>query len=284
MKIAFVTLSMILSVAVSSSQEQVNGRATFEKSDKRLNDAFQLLIAAKRSDSAYIKNLRSSQRILIQFRDAELKLMYPNPASVEKDTFLPMTQAIYLSRITDERANVLLERLRAATNGLVTYDQFANRMQLPSFNYNNYNPNQIYISDLKIIHSDNIQDGINLDRPYWTNELIICGKKYRKGIILNPKEGGIVGSAEFLLPRMGGHLLGIAGWAEEIGATHQGKMRFRILADGKLLHEDEIVGTESKGLDLDLGQCKVLRIEIDDGLDGNTSDHMAFGDLRIVYY
>ena len=284
MKITFITLSMILSVAVLTSQEQVNGRATFEKSDKRLNDAFQLLIAAKRSDSAYIKNLRASQRVWIQFRDAELKLMYPNPASVENDAFLPMTQAIYLSRFTDERANVLLERLRAATNGLVTYDQFANRMQLPSFNYNNYNPNQIYISDLKIVHSDNIQEGINLDRPYWTNQLVICGKKYRKGIILNPKEGGVVGFAEFLLPRMGGHLLGIAGWAEESGATHQGKMRFRILADGKLLNGDEIVGTESKSLDLDLGQCKVLRIETDDGLDGNTSDHMAFGDLRIVYY
>ena len=284
MKIAFITLGIILSVAVLSSQEQADGRATFEKSDKRLNDAFQLLIAAKRSDSTYIKNLRATQRVWIQFRDAELKLMYANPASFEKDAFFPMTQAIYLSRFTDERTNVLLERLRAATNGLVTYDQFANRIQFPNFNYNNSHQNQLYISDLKIVHSDNIQDGINFDKPYWTNELIICGKKYRKGIILNPKEGGIVGFVEFLLPRMGGHLLGIAGLAEETGVTHQGKMRFRILADGKLLHADEIVGTESKDLDLDLGQCKLLRIEIDDGLDGNTSDHMAFGDLRIIYY
>ena len=53
--------------------------------------------------------------------------------------------------------------------------------------------------------------------------------------------------------------------------------------NSKLVHA-EITGTQSQDLDLDLGQCKVLRIETDDGFDGNTSDHMAFGDLRIVYY
>jgi hypothetical protein len=60
-------------------------------------------------------------------------------------------------------------------------------------------------------------------------------------------------------------------------------MRFRVLVDGELLCGNEINGTECQALDLDLRSGRVLRIETDDGGDGYTADHMAFGDLRIAY-
>lgn len=281
MKTAFLILSLTLLIAVSSSQTHEDGRAMFEKGDKRLNDAYQMLLAAKRSDTVFIKNLRASQRIWIQFRNAELTLKYPNHVSVEKRDSLPMNQAMYLVHLMEDRTEVLLEWLRTATGGLVNYYPFDDKAY--DENYSGHNPKEIYVSDLKIIHSANVHGGIGLDRPYWTDELAICGKKYRKGVVIHPEEGGIIAYVEFLLPKKGGHLLGTAGWAEEAGAIHQGKMRFRILADGKLLYGSELFGKECLGVDLDLGLCKVLRIETDDGLDGNNSDHMAFGDLRVIY-
>jgi len=141
----------------------------------------------------------------------------------------------------------------------------------------------VYVSDLKIIHSADIHGGIGLDRPYWTDKLIIDGKEYRKGVVIHPEDGGIIAFVEFLLPKRGGRLVGVAGWAEQEGTVHSGKMRFRFFVDGKLLYGSELSGKESQDVDLDLGLGSVLRIETDDGNDRYYADHMAFGDLRIIY-
>ncbi len=141
----------------------------------------------------------------------------------------------------------------------------------------------VYVSDLKVIHLDYIHGGIGIDKPYWTDQLIICGIIYNKGVVIHPEDGGIIAFAEFLLPKKGGRLVGTAGWAEQVDAIHNGKMRFRFFADGELLYTGEIKGKDCEEVNLDLGNASVLRIETDDGSDRYWADHMAFGNLRIVY-
>ena len=140
-----------------------------------------------------------------------------------------------------------------------------------------------YISDLKIIHLGDIHGGIGIDKPYWTDQLIMCGIKYKKGVVIHPEDGGRIAFAEFILPRKGGRLVGTAGWAEQVDVVHNGKMRYRFIADGKLLYAGEIKGKDCEEVNLDLGNASVLRIETDDGDDRYWADHMAFGDLRIEY-
>jgi hypothetical protein len=141
----------------------------------------------------------------------------------------------------------------------------------------------VYVSDLKIIHFGDVSGGVGLDKPYWTDKLVICGINFKKGVIVHPKDGSKVAFVEFLLPRKGGRLLGLAGCAEETGGEYIHKMNFRFYVDGEFLYGKEMYGSDCQQLDLKLGPGKVLRIETDDGHDGNYYDHMAFGDLRIEY-
>ena len=260
MKTLLLILSLILPLTLLYPQGWENSRTYFKNNDKMLNDIYQELLVANRSDTTFINNLRVSQRIWIKFRDAQLTLMFPEHASIEKMELLSRNELVYLAHLTEDRTKVLSELLKPSTSKMV------------------------YVSDLEIIHSGNIHGGIGIDKPYWTSELVICGKKYSKGLVMHPESGGIVACAEFLLPQKGGHLLGVAGYAEGGGrVTYHGKMRYRIFVDGELLYGNELTGKECRGIDLDLGTGRVLRIETDDGNDGNYSDHMAFGDLRIEY-
>ena len=141
----------------------------------------------------------------------------------------------------------------------------------------------VYVSDLKIVHSGDVYGGVGIDKPYWADDLVICGIKYKKGLVIHPKAGGKIAFTEFLLPGQGGRLSGLAGCAEETGGTYILKMNFRFFVDGEFLYGRELYGDDCQNLDLDLGKGRVLRIETDDGHDGNYFDHMAFGDLKIKY-
>ncbi len=260
MKTILLILILILPITLSFPQTHEDTRTYFENIDKKLNDIYQKLMVTNRSDTIFIRNLKISQRAWLKFRDAQFTLIYPEHAAIEKEDSLSRNELTYLAYLTENRTKVLL--------GLLN----------PSI------IKTVYVSDLQIIRSSNIHGGIGLDKPYWTNELVICGKKYRKGVVIHPEKGGIVAYAEFLIPKKGGHLLGVAGYGEGGGyATSHGKMRYRIFVDGELLYGNELTGKECRGFDLNLDSGKVLRIETDDGGDGNYSDHMAFGDLRIIY-
>jgi uncharacterized protein YecT (DUF1311 family) len=260
MKKILLLLSCILAITLSLAQTREDGRAYFENSDKQLNDVYQNLLVTNQSDTVFTKNLKTSQRAWLQFRDAQFSLLFPEHASIEKRDLLSNNELIYLAYLTENRTKVLRDLLNVSTI------------------------KSEYISDLQLVRSNNIYGGIGLDKPYWTSEIIICGKKYKKGVVIHPEDGGNVAYAEFLIPRTGGQLLGVAGYCEGNGSTKSSrKMRFRIFVDNELLYGNELIGKECLGVNLNLGKGKVLRIETDDGGDRNYFDHMAFGDLRIIY-
>lgn len=260
MRRILVVLSLIVPIALSFAQTKDESRVYFENSDRQLNDIYQRLVDAKKEDKLYIENLKISQQAWLKLRDAQLTLMYPDHSSIEKPDLLSSSELKYLAYLTDERVDVLLDLYNASTI------------------------KTIYVSDLQIICTEDINNGIGLDKPYWADEIVICGKRYRKGVVIHPKDGGRVAYAEFIIPKKGGKLIGVAGYGEggSYVSTH-GKMRFRIFVDDELIYGNELFGKECRGINLNLDDGKILRIETDDGGDRNYSDHMAFGDLKIVY-
>ena len=51
---------------------------SYKKADKKLNEVYQAILKEYKSDAEFIKNLRASQRIWITFRDAEVKVKFPD--------------------------------------------------------------------------------------------------------------------------------------------------------------------------------------------------------------
>ena len=52
------------------------------KENKRLNNIYQTILKEYKEDTTFIKNFKASQKIWIQFRDAEIKMKYPDRKEV----------------------------------------------------------------------------------------------------------------------------------------------------------------------------------------------------------
>ncbi|SEW11681.1 lysozyme inhibitor LprI family protein [Chitinophaga arvensicola] len=102
-------------VAFSQTQSAMNKQAgqDYKDADKKLNDIYQLILKDYAANKAFISNLKDAQRIWIQFRDAQVKAMYPAAAKNYGSVF-PMCRANYLTELTHQRT----EALRVWLNGL----------------------------------------------------------------------------------------------------------------------------------------------------------------------
>ena len=91
--------------------------AAYEKADKELNDVYRDILAAYKSDTAFIYNLRASQRIWITFRDAELNMKYPEREAGDYGSLHPLCRANYLGELTRDRIVTLRKWLLGAEEG-----------------------------------------------------------------------------------------------------------------------------------------------------------------------
>lgn len=260
MKAILFLQSLFIMIPLSFAQIQADEITYLETVEKQLDEVYQNLISENQSEKIFVKNLKAAQQAWLQYRDLQFSLFFPNHKPIEKKNLLTCEELKFLSDLTENRTMELLNLL----------NDLSGRIE--------------YVSDLEIIRYDKIHYGIGLDKPYWSKDLIICGKKYNKGIVIHPEDYGKVAYVEFRIPKEGGQLLGVAGYCEGNGnAPYNRKMRFRIFVDNQVIYGNELIGKECRGINLSLGKGKILRIETDDGGDRNFSDHMAFGDLRIVY-
>jgi uncharacterized protein YecT (DUF1311 family) len=81
--------------------------AEYQIAEKEINAVYQKILKKYNSDTEFIKNLRASQRLWIQFRDAELKAMYPDREPGFYGSFHPVCVSSYLTQLTKERAKTL---------------------------------------------------------------------------------------------------------------------------------------------------------------------------------
>lgn len=93
----------------SQTQAEMNKEAyvEFNKSDSQLNEIYQTIVSQYNKDTIFLDNLKKSQRIWIQFRDAELEMKYPKYSNNFYGSIQPTCRAIYLKELTDKRIETL---------------------------------------------------------------------------------------------------------------------------------------------------------------------------------
>jgi uncharacterized protein YecT (DUF1311 family) len=117
--ILIIFIGLISLTGFSQTQGDLNNEAqeSYKKADKDLNDIYNAILCEYKSDTIFIKNLKASQRIWITFRDAELKVKYPNTDVRQYGTVYPMCVSIYLERLTRERIKTLKEWIDGIEEG-----------------------------------------------------------------------------------------------------------------------------------------------------------------------
>lgn len=89
----------------------------FINADKQLNQVYQQLLKEYKNDTAFIRNLKASQRLWIQFRDAEMKLMYPDREPGFYGSIHPMCWSMHKTELTNERIQKLRKWLIGEEEG-----------------------------------------------------------------------------------------------------------------------------------------------------------------------
>lgn len=104
-----VLLILFSNYSFSQTQLEMNKaeHKNFLKADKELNQVYQSILNEYKSDSIFIKNLKAAQRLWVQYRDAEMEMMYPNRGPGYYGSIHPMCWAIYKTEITTERTKKL---------------------------------------------------------------------------------------------------------------------------------------------------------------------------------
>lgn len=80
---------------------------TFQQADKALNSVYQKILKQYRTDPEFIKNLKTAQRIWVQFRDAEANMKYPARPAGYYGSAQPMCEAAYRTELTQQRTRTL---------------------------------------------------------------------------------------------------------------------------------------------------------------------------------
>jgi uncharacterized protein YecT (DUF1311 family) len=104
----------------SQNQGQMNEEAymNYKKVDNELGVVYQKIISKYANKTEFINALRASERLWIQFRDAELKMKFPaaNP-KMEYGSMYPMCFSSYLQELTIARINQLKRWLKPPSEG-----------------------------------------------------------------------------------------------------------------------------------------------------------------------
>jgi uncharacterized protein YecT (DUF1311 family) len=111
------TLSVTLSFGQTQADRNQTAFANYQKVDKELNVVYKNILLKYKEDSEFIKNLKASQRIWISFREAELKMKYPEREAGYYGSLHAICRADYLNRLNRERIIKLREWLKGAEEG-----------------------------------------------------------------------------------------------------------------------------------------------------------------------
>lgn len=115
MKRTFTLIILLLSLnSFSQTQAEMNQQAydDFHESDDTLNEIYQAILSDYKNDTLFINNLKKSQRIWIEFRDAEMEMKYPQYSDKFYGSIHPLCRATYLKELTDNRIQTLLNWVR----------------------------------------------------------------------------------------------------------------------------------------------------------------------------
>ena len=113
MKRTVMTLAVFALFAAPLARAQTQGEMNaetageFQAADKQLNFIYQEILSNYADDEAFIASLKEAQRCWIAFRDAQLKMKYPDREPGYYGSVLPSCEAMYLTELTQERIKTL---------------------------------------------------------------------------------------------------------------------------------------------------------------------------------
>lgn len=110
---------LIGKAALSQTQQEMNqqAHAAYQQADKKLNTVYRKILSLYKADAVFIANLKESQRIWIKFRDAEMKMKYPDREPGFYGSIHPLCWSNYLEQLTEQRTEKLREWLTGAEEG-----------------------------------------------------------------------------------------------------------------------------------------------------------------------
>jgi uncharacterized protein YecT (DUF1311 family) len=105
----FLAVIFYSSFCLAQTQTEMNQDAgkSYKQVDKKLNDVYQKIFKLYSKNTLFLKNLRTSQKIWIQFRDAQLAMKYPERSPGYYGSILPICKESYLSELTSKRVKEL---------------------------------------------------------------------------------------------------------------------------------------------------------------------------------
>ncbi|MGD1046218.1 MAG: lysozyme inhibitor LprI family protein [Bacteroidota bacterium] len=83
----------------------------YKNADWKLNEVYQQLLARKKSDTVFLKNLKNAERLWIQYRDVQLTEKYPQVKPASDKSMFTKPQLLYLTILTEDRIKELQEML-----------------------------------------------------------------------------------------------------------------------------------------------------------------------------
>jgi len=140
----------------------------------------------------------------------------------------------------------------------------------------------VFLSDMAESRSGDIHGGLGKDRPYWTPELLIGGRRFAKGIVTCPGPSAARAFVEYPLNGRFSRFLATLGSAADQGNYGKGTMNYFIYVDGKVVEQGRFpTPPTTREISVSVQGAQTLRLEVDNGGDGHSADHAAWGDARL---
>jgi uncharacterized protein YecT (DUF1311 family) len=107
--IALIVFGAPWNEASAQTQGEMNQDAAgeFKAADKELNAIYQQILEDYADDDVFLANLKEAQRCWITFRDAQLKMKFPDREPGYYGSILPLCEMMYLTELTQNRIKAL---------------------------------------------------------------------------------------------------------------------------------------------------------------------------------
>ena len=104
-----------------TEREMDNNRVKeYKDADKKLNEVYEEILSIYKGNSVFIENLTKAQKLWVQFRAAQLAMKYPPQRGAGYyGSVQPMCEAIYLTKLTNQRIKELQEWSKKSDEGEV---------------------------------------------------------------------------------------------------------------------------------------------------------------------
>jgi uncharacterized protein YecT (DUF1311 family) len=118
-KVLFILTVLLFSINLypqTQSEMTYAALQDYKLADTALNEVYNKILKEYKADKTFIRNLKESQSLWIKFRDAEVKLKFPDYSS-KPGTVRSMCQLFLLKDLTEARTAFLKKWLDGAEEG-----------------------------------------------------------------------------------------------------------------------------------------------------------------------